>query len=63
MLTKLTISFTPEERRGLQEMAETEMRPPKEQLRWVLRRELQRRGLWPAELSEQQRGEQLRDAA
>jgi hypothetical protein len=45
MITRLTISFTPEERQVLQAMAETDTRPPKEQVRWLLRQEAERRGL------------------
>jgi hypothetical protein len=45
MITRLTVSFTPEERQALQAMAETDIRPPKEQVRWLLRQEAKRRGL------------------
>ena len=48
MIQRLTISFTPDERKALQAMAEKDFRPPKDQLRWLLREEAQRRGLLPA---------------
>lgn len=47
MLRRLTISFTEEERNALQQMAEYDFRPPKDQMRWLLRQEAQRRGLLP----------------
>ena len=47
MLTRLTISFTPEEREALQAMAESDFRPPKDQLRYLLRQEARERGLLP----------------
>ena len=45
MLPRLTISFEPEEQLALQRMAEEDFRPPKDQLRWLLRQEAQKRGL------------------
>lgn len=45
MLRRLTISFTEEERNALQQMAEYDFRPPKDQMRWLLRQEAQKRGL------------------
>lgn len=45
MLTRLTISLTPEEADALGRMVEADFRPPKEQLRWLLRQEAERRGL------------------
>ena len=45
MINRLTISLSPEESEGLQRIAERDVRPPKEQLRWILRQELIKRGL------------------
>jgi len=45
VLTRLTLSFTPDERAALQRIAEADFRPPKDELRWLLRQEAQRRGL------------------
>ena len=52
MLKRLTISFTPEESRALQRMVETDFRPPKDQVRWLLRREAEKRGLLPGNTQE-----------
>jgi hypothetical protein len=49
MFTKLTVSFTPEEREVLQQLAEADLRSPKDLLRWLLRQEAQRRGFLSAE--------------
>jgi len=49
MLRRLTISFTPDEREALQRLSEANCRPAKEQLRWILREEYKRCGLWPDE--------------
>ncbi len=45
MMQRLTISFSPEERDALQHLSEESCRPPKEQLRWLLRNEARRCGL------------------
>jgi hypothetical protein len=45
MVTRLTINFTPEERKALQRMSETDFRPLKDQVRWLLHEEAKRRGL------------------
>ena len=47
MIGRLTISFTPSESQVLQAMAEKDFRPPKDHVRWLLREEAKRRGLWP----------------
>ena len=45
MIGRLTISFTTEEREALCAMAEEDCRPPKDQLRFLLRQEMKRREL------------------
>lgn len=47
MLKRMTVSFTLEEREALDRLARQELRPPKEQVRFLLRAEAERRGLWP----------------
>ena len=47
MIPRLTISLTPEEREALERMVEADFRPPKEQIRWLVREEARRRGLLP----------------
>ncbi len=44
-ITQFTIPLTPQERRSLFRIAESECRDPGEQLRFLLRREAQQRGL------------------
>ena len=48
MPTRMTISFTPEEGKILQAMAEADCRSPKDQIRWLLCQEARQRGLWPS---------------
>jgi hypothetical protein len=45
--TRITITFTPTERDVLDKLSQVDMRPPKEQLRFLLRSEAEKRGLWP----------------
>ena len=45
MLARMTITLAEDERNALQHMAEAECRYPREQLRYLLRREAQARGL------------------
>jgi hypothetical protein len=47
MSTRLTITMTQEEREALARLAQADVRPVKEQLRYLLRSEAERRGLWP----------------
>jgi hypothetical protein len=47
MLTKLTITFSPEEREALDRLAQVEVRPVKDQVRVLVRSEAEKRGLWP----------------
>ncbi len=47
MLRRLTITFTQEEREALARLAQADVRPPKEQLRFLIRSEAEKRGLWP----------------
>ena len=49
LLKRMTISFSAEERAALNYLSEESCRPPKEQLRWILREEYKRCGLWPDE--------------
>ena len=49
MLQRLTVCFTPDERDVLQQMCDTDYRPPKVEMLWLLRNEAKRRGLWPDE--------------
>ena len=49
MLQRLTICFTPDERDVLQQMCDTDYRPPKVEMLWLLWNEAKRRGLWPDE--------------
>jgi hypothetical protein len=45
MLTRLTISFSEEERRALEIISRIEFRPLREQIRYMVRVDLERRGL------------------
>lgn len=45
MISKLVISLSPDERMALQHIAETEVRTPKNVVHWLLRQEMERRGL------------------
>jgi len=42
-----------QERAGLMKLADAELRSPSEQLRHILRQELERRGLWPAQADQE----------
>jgi hypothetical protein len=44
-MARIQIELLPEEASGLSEIARTNLRNPREQLRFMLREELQRRGL------------------
>ena len=61
--TRITIPLEQRERAALMQLAEAELRTPRDQARHILRCELERIGLLSAELSEQRQGEPLRDAA
>lgn len=50
MLKRLTITFSSDEREALDRAAQQELRPVKEQARYLLRCELARRGLLSSEL-------------
>jgi hypothetical protein len=55
MLSRLTISFTPDETKALRRLSEMDFRPPKDQVRWLVRQEAKRRGLWlPDDAQDQQ---------
>jgi len=49
---RLTITLAPEERELLDRLAQADLRPVKEQLRWLLRQEATRRGLCQREATE-----------
>lgn len=51
-MTKLGITLTPEEQQALVTMATADLRYPHEQLRWLLKQEAERRGIWPPALFE-----------
>lgn len=57
MFARLTVTLAEDERVALQRMAEDECRYPREQLRFLLREEAQKRGLLviPATVQEGQR--------
>lgn len=52
MYRRLTITLAPEEREWLDRLAQADLRPVKEQLRWLLWQEATRRGLCPCEAAE-----------
>ena len=45
MATRMVVTLEPKERSALIKLAEMELRPPRDQLRVILREELYRRGL------------------
>ncbi len=47
MVKRLTIDLTEDERQALVKLAQADMRPAKDQVRFLLRLEAERRGLWP----------------
>lgn len=49
---KLKIVLTEEERRGLERLADEQLRAPWEQVRWIIRQELIRRGILSGEKAE-----------
>jgi hypothetical protein len=49
---RLTIILAPEERELLDRLSQADLRPVKEQLRWLLRQEATRRGLCPCEAAD-----------
>jgi hypothetical protein len=49
MTSKLIVTITPEESMALYTLAASEMRRPAEQMRWLMRQELLRRGLLETE--------------
>lgn len=46
-LSKVTITITPEEKAALIDLAQAELRDPREQLRWLLKEAAERRGILP----------------
>ena len=46
-LSKVTVIMTPEEKAALIDLARADLRDPREHLRWLLREEAERRGMWP----------------
>jgi len=47
MTKRLTIDLTEDERQALVKLAEADLRPAQDQIRFLLRSEAERRGLWP----------------
>ena len=47
-MTRITVPLTDEERKALAQMASQELRDPRAQIKWILREEAERRGIWPA---------------
>lgn len=48
MVSRLTLTLEPDLRDALQEMSETDFRPPKEQIRYLVVAEAMRRGILPS---------------
>ncbi len=46
-MTRITVPLTIEERQALAQMASQELRDPRAQIKWLLREEAERRGIWP----------------
>jgi len=46
-MTRITVPLSPEEQKALALMARQELRDPRDQIRWILREEAERRQLWP----------------
>ena len=47
MFKRITVTFTPDEAQALVCLAQAETRPVKDQVRFLVRTEAERRGLWP----------------
>ena len=47
-MTRITVPLSDEECRALAQMASQELRDPRAQIKWILREEAERRGIWPA---------------
>ena len=54
MSTRLMVSLTSSEANALARIADVELRDPREQLRLLLRQELQRRGLLACDIADEQ---------
>jgi hypothetical protein len=48
-MSKITILFTDEEQAVLEVLARQQVRPVKEQVRFLVRAEAERQGLWPVD--------------
>ena len=59
MVTRLTVTLEQPEYAALVEMAVAELRSPPDQLRHILRHELERRGFWSAGKTEGQQDEEV----
>ena len=46
-MMRITVPLSDSEREVLAQMASQEMRDPRAQIRWILREEAERRGIWP----------------
>jgi len=49
-MSRITVPLSDKEREVLAQMATEALRDPRDQIRWILRAEAERRGLWPAAL-------------
>ena len=46
-MTRITVPLSDKEREVLAQMASQELRDPRAQIKWILREEAERRGIWP----------------
>jgi hypothetical protein len=58
MNTRLTVPLDQAEREALHKAAQAEMRPLREQARWLIRQELERRGLLTHSITQHHQEEQ-----
>ena len=49
-MTRITVPLSDKERDVLAQMASQELRDPRAQIKWILREEAERRGIWPPAL-------------
>lgn len=58
-MMRITVPLSDKEREVLAQMATEALRDPRDQIRWILREEAERRGIWPAVLSENQHSHEV----
>lgn len=46
-MDRITIPLSDKEREALAQMATEALRDPRDQIKWILREEAERRGIWP----------------